>query len=199
MTRFRISAFWVAALIVAAANKSISIDAQTTTANSPAPAIAVSLTLQKDKVSLGQSPYAFLTIKNLTTEQITIVDPFVYVEGPKGKLFLRPQAQVITKGPRPRMPRLRTVVYVPQTIPPEETITLKYQLAWLFDFHDPGQYTIYMDVIDPSTRKSLRTNSLTIPGQCECSSWLFVGHFKNAAKTALVITGVTIRPLQGFG
>lgn len=149
----------LAAAMVTAVGK-VSLEAQTTAA-SQAPAIAVSITLQKDKISLGQSPWALLAVKNLTDEWVTIDDYATrpHVQGEKGELFMRPEASIITEKLQPRMPRLRTVIYVPWTIAPKETSTHKWQLAYFFDLSHPGQYTVYVDVMDPSSHKLLHTNS----------------------------------------
>jgi hypothetical protein len=134
-----------------------SLEAQTTAAGQ-APAIAISITLQKDKVPLGESPWGLLTVKNLTNEEITINLPRLHVEGEKGELFLKPEAQIISQRLQPTT-RLRTAVYVPWTIAPRDTSTHKYQLAHFFNLSDRGQYTVYMEVTDPSSHKLLRTNS----------------------------------------
>jgi hypothetical protein len=146
----------LAAAMVTAVDK-VSLEAQTTAA-SQAPAIAVSITLQKDKVPLGQSPWVLLTVKNLTDE-LVMIEARPHVQGENGELFMRPEASIISERLQPRTPRLRTVVYVPWTIAPRETSTHKWQLAYLFDLSHRGQYTVYMEVMDPSSHKLLHTNS----------------------------------------
>lgn len=115
-----------AAMVVAVDN--VSLEAQTTAA-SQAPAIAVSITLQKDKVPLGQSPWANLTVENLTDDEVTIDQTRPHIAGEKGELPMKADSQIITERVQPRIPRLRTVVYVPWTIAPGQTSTHKYQLA----------------------------------------------------------------------
>ena len=136
----------------------VSLEAQDT-AVSRAPAIAVSISLQKDKIPLGQSPWAALSVENLTDGELTIDQADPHVEGNKGELPMKPNARIVTDRLQPRIPRLRTVVYVPWTIPPKETSIHKYQLTHFFDLSHQGQYTVYMEVMDPSSHKWLRTNS----------------------------------------
>ncbi len=136
----------------------VSLAAQDTTV-SRAPAIEVSMRLQKDKVPVGQSPWAALRVENLTDREITIDQADPHVEGDKGELPMKPNARIITDRLQPRIPRLRTVVYVPWTIPARDSSIHKYQLAYFFDLSHPGQYTVYMEVMDPSSHKWLRTNS----------------------------------------
>lgn len=149
------------AMVIAVDN--VSIQAQTT-ATSQRPGIAVSVTLEKNKVPLGQSPWADLTIQNLTNNEI-VVDGLPHVEGEKGELPMKPEAQIVTERLQARMPKFRTVVYVPWTIPPHETSTHKYKLAHFFDLSNPGQYMVYMEVWDPSSQKLLRTNSAKLEMQ----------------------------------
>ncbi len=136
----------------------VALEAQDT-AVSRVPAIAVSISLQKDKFPLGQSPWAALSVENLTDGEITIDQADPHVEGDEGELPMKPNARIVTDRLQPRLPRLRTVVYVPWTIPTKETSVHKYQLAHFFDLSHQGQYTVYMEVMDPSSHKWLRTNS----------------------------------------
>jgi hypothetical protein len=126
---------------------------------SGAPAIEVSMGLQKDKVPVGQSPWANLRVENLTDQEITISQAVPHVEADKGELLMKPNAEIITDRLQPRVPRLRTVVYVAWTIPPKDSSIHQYKLAHFFDLSHPGQYTVHMEVMDPSSQKLLRTNS----------------------------------------
>jgi hypothetical protein len=136
----------------------VSLEAQDATA-SRGPAIAVSISLQKDKIPLGQSPWIALSVENLTDVEITIDQADPHVEGDEGELPMKPNARIVTDRLQPRTPRLRTMVYVPWTIPPKETSIHTYQLAHFFDLSRQGRYTVYMEVMDPFSHKSLRTNS----------------------------------------
>ena len=121
----------------------------------------MSIALQKDKVPLGESPWAVLTVKNLTEQEIEIRDYMwqLHVEGKKGELPRTPASEVITKRIEPRVATLRPVLYVPWAIAPGETSVHKYKLAHFFDLNDPGQYKVYMEVMDSSSHKWLRTNT----------------------------------------
>lgn len=134
-----------------------SLEGQTTV--SRAPAIEVSIGLQKDKVPVGESPYVFLRVENLTDQEITISEPTPHVEGEKGELPMKAFPEIITDRFQPRIPRLKTVVYVAWTIPPKDSSIHKYQLGYFFDLSHQGRYTVYMEVMDPSSHKWLRTNT----------------------------------------
>jgi hypothetical protein len=135
----------------------VSLEGQTTV--SRAPAIDVSIGLQKEKVPVDESPYVFLRVENLTVREITISEPTPHVEGEKGELPMKALPEIITDGFQPRIPTLKTVVYVPWTIPPKDSSIHKYQLGYFFDLSHQGRYTVYMEVMDPSSHKWLRTNS----------------------------------------
>ena len=136
----------------------ISLEAQDN-AGSREPAIAVSINLQKDKIPLGQSPWVALRIENLTDREITIAQADPHIEGNEGELPMKPNAKIVTDRLQPRIPSLRTVVYVPWTIPPKESSIHTYQLAHFFDLGRQGRYTVYMEVMDPGSHQWLRTNS----------------------------------------
>lgn len=136
----------------------VSLEGQTATV-SPAPAIAVSISLQKDKIPLGQSPWVLLSVENLTDREITVGEANPHVEGKQGELPMKPYARIVTESFQPRTPRLTRVVYVPWNIAPKGSSIHKYQLGYFFDLSQQGRYTVYMDVMDPSSHKWLRTNT----------------------------------------
>jgi hypothetical protein len=45
-------------------------------------------------------------------------------------------------------------------IAPGESFSHQYQLSFFFDLSAPGKHTAYMEVVDPSSRKWLRTNTV---------------------------------------
>ena len=45
-------------------------------------------------------------------------------------------------------------------IAPGESSSHQYQLSFFFDLSAPGKHTAYMEVVDPSSRKWLRTNTV---------------------------------------
>ncbi len=47
------------------------------------------------------------------------------------------------------------------TIAPGESGVRKFQLAYLYDLSSPGKYKVYAEVVDPMTRKRLRTKTVT--------------------------------------
>jgi hypothetical protein len=124
-----------------------------------APAISVSIGLKQSKIPVGHSPWVNFRVENLTDEEITIVGDRPHVEGKDGELPMKPASEIITDNFRPRAPKLKRVVYVPWTIPAKDTSIHSYQLTHFFDLSHPGQYTVYMEVMDPRTQKIVRTNS----------------------------------------
>lgn len=148
------------ALIAVIADDDLQVAAQTTSA-APSPAITVSIALQNEKVIVGQSPWVGLLIKNETDREIEISDYMVklHVEGAKGELPRIPNSEVITRRIDSRVARLKPAVYVPWTIGPGDSSLHRYDLAHFFNLKDPGQYTVYMETMDLSSRKWLRTNT----------------------------------------
>jgi hypothetical protein len=47
------------------------------------------------------------------------------------------------------------------TIAPRESGVRKFQLAYLYDLSSPGKYKVYAEVVDPITRRRLRTKTVT--------------------------------------
>jgi hypothetical protein len=52
-------------------------------------------------------------------------------------------SQIITERDQPRIPRLRTVLYVPRIIASGQTSTHKYQLAHFFDLVITANHGLY--------------------------------------------------------
>jgi len=129
--------------------------------------ITVKLSIEKDQVAINQSPRAILTVRNLSDREIPLHDWMcrVHVEGEKGEPPTTQVQRQNTGRLRPGEAALRGDEYVVPVISPGKSYTLKYQLASLYDLSVPGKYTVYAEVMDPSTQKSstpkwARTNTV---------------------------------------
>lgn len=127
------------------------------------PAIAVSIALDKERVSVGQSPWAILTVKNLADHDVVLRDLMIrlHVEDEKGEE--RPMTRVqrnITHKLLPGEAALPGTGIGPVwVIAPGQSSSHKYELSYFYDISQPGKYKVYIDVVDPSSRKPLRTNT----------------------------------------
>jgi hypothetical protein len=129
--------------------------------------VTVNLSIDKEQVAIGKSPWANLTVTNLSNHEIPLHDWMcrVHVEGEKGEPPTTQVQRQSTGRLRPGEAALRADEYVVPTISPGKSYTLKYQLAYLYDLSVPGKYTVYAEVMDPSTQKSstpkwVRTNTV---------------------------------------
>lgn len=129
--------------------------------------IAVNLSIEKEQVAIGQSPWAILTVKNLSNHEIPLHGWMcrAHVEGEKGEPSTTYVQRAITHRLRPGEADLRGDEYFIPLISPGESYIQKYQLVYLYDLGVPGKYTVYVEVMDPSTQKSstpkwLRTNTV---------------------------------------
>ncbi|MGA8273425.1 MAG: hypothetical protein WB919_17815 [Candidatus Sulfotelmatobacter sp.] len=159
MTNLRISALFGATLIVIAA-KSISVDAQTAMGAKPSvtnqsATISLSIAVPIEHIPAGQKPWVSLTVKNLSAaknlsnEGIAYPRDRVYVEGPKGEPPTTLRQRQLTMRLKPGEPQLRTGGFEP-LIAPGASFTRKYDLSSLYDFKEPGEYTVYIEVLDES-------------------------------------------------
>jgi hypothetical protein len=160
MIKLHSFAYFATTILLIATNNTLT-GAQTPSPNSQSASIVVTIGLDKDHVPVGQSPWAILTVKNLTDQEVSIHDSMIrlYVEGEKGE---RPTTRVqrsITGKLRPGEAPLRGDEYVDWVIPPGESSSHKYELSYFYDLSEPGKHKVHMDVADPSSRKWLRTNT----------------------------------------
>jgi hypothetical protein len=139
----------------------VSISACGQAATAGTVSIAASITVDKNQVPVGQSPWAILTVKNLSDHEVAIHDYAVrlHVEGEKGEppttLVQRMTTGKLQPGERP----LRADEYVVWTIPAGESSSHKYKLSYFYDLSASGNYTAYLEVMDPNSQKWLRTNT----------------------------------------
>lgn len=123
--------------------------------------IAVSMTMDKDHVRVGQSPWAILTVKNLTDQVLEINDNTyrVYVEGDKGEPPTTLVQRMMTGRLRPGDVPLRADQQSVWTISPGESGIQRFQLDYLYDLSAPGRYSVYGEVKDWSSGEWTRTNT----------------------------------------
>lgn len=143
-----------------------SICGQTPSSPDQPPGIAASIAMDQDHIptdQLPKEPWAVLTVKNLTDHEVVIHDSMyrAYVEGKDGEPPTTRAQRQMTGRLRPKEAPLRGDEMSPWTIAPGESGVRKFQLAYLYDLTSPGKYKVYAEVVDPTTRKRLRTNTTT--------------------------------------
>ena len=156
MTKFRNSAVTVATLIVTVA-MSITVRAQTgakPTATSQSATISVSIAVPLKHIPMGQKPWVYLNVENLGNEEIRYPWDRVYVEGPNGEPPTTLRQRQLTDRLRPGEPTLRMDDYGANRIAPGDSFTMKYDLSALYDFNEPGKYTVCIEVVDSLAAKA---------------------------------------------
>jgi len=150
------------AFIAIIVTSSISIAAQTA-ASAPKPnSIAISLKMKEQQVPVGQSPWAILSVKNLTDESMEIHNYTyrVYVEGDKGEPPTTLVQRQMTGRFKPGDVPLRMDENALWSIAPGRSDEHSFQLTYLYDLSEPGEYSVYAEVMDPYSHKLLRTNTV---------------------------------------
>lgn len=179
MTSLRISALFIATLIVIAA-KSISLDAQTNTraassATSKSATLELSIAFQKEQIPLGQKPWVSLTVKNLGSKEIPYPFSRVYVDGPQGEPPTTLWQRQFTNRLKPGEPGINFGGYRPLIAPagwPGDSFIMKYDLSAYYDFKEPGKYSVYIELLDetgtmtdPWVRSPVVTFELVAPAR----------------------------------
>ena len=129
--------------------------------------ITVELGMDKKPVAIGQSPWAVLTVKNLSNHEIALHGWMcrMHVDGEKGEAPTTYVQRAITHRLRPGEADLRGDEFAVPLISPGESYDQRFKLDYLYDLSVPGKYTAYAEVMEPfilksSTPKWLRTNSV---------------------------------------
>ena len=129
--------------------------------------ITLKLSIEKEQIAIGQSPWADLAVKNLSDHEIPLHGWMcrVHVEGEKGEAPTTYVQRAITHRLRPGEADLRGDENYLPLISPGKSYIQKFRLDYLYDLSVPGKYTVYAEVMDPSTQKSstpkwLRTNTV---------------------------------------
>jgi hypothetical protein len=150
------------ATIVLIASSGICLGGQTVAPANQTDSITVSMTLDKDHLSVGQSPNVRVTMNNQTNHNI----PFhfdmllLHIESPSGEPPTKLNQRMATGKLLPGEAPLRADEYYSEdAIPARESITRTIRTKFFYDLSTPGKYTVYVDVKDPLTGKWLRTNT----------------------------------------
>ena len=137
------------------------VHGQTASKVNPPPSIAVSISIDRDSVTQGQTPWAILTVKNLTERELPIHDwaVRVHIEGQNGEPPATLIQRLMTGKLQPGDQAIRADEQWLWEIPPGESSSHKYKLSYFYDLNAPGKYVVYLEVLDPVSQKSLRTNT----------------------------------------
>ncbi len=154
MTRFRIHALSVTAVLMFAAN-CIFLDAQAALPASQSASITVSITLEKDIVPVGQKPVAILTIRNISHHVVGFSPASelcrVHVEGKDGEPAKTEWNRHLHGDYRPGDgPYLVDGPVVTMEVAPGSSDFRKYNLSDYYDLSAPGKYSVYIEFYDPS-------------------------------------------------
>jgi hypothetical protein len=158
------------AFILTVLFSSIVAPGQATQTASNSNALAVSLKMQTEQVQVGQTPWAILTVYNITDQPVIIRNTMyrVYVYGKDGEAPTTLPQRQLTGRLRPGDAPLNYTLNVDTSsimVWPAggagDWFDRKFQLAYLYDLSAPGGYTAYAEVMDPSSHRWLRTKTVT--------------------------------------
>ena len=102
-------------------------------------AIALSIAIPKEHIPADQKPWVWLTVKNLTREEIPYPQDQVYVQEESR------EPPATTWGRQRKNGQLPTG-YVP-SIQPGDSFTMKYDLSAFYDLSKPGKYSVYVEML----------------------------------------------------
>jgi hypothetical protein len=147
--------------IVVITTKTTAVEAQCAPVSTQSASITISLAVDKDRIPLGQSPWAILTIKNLTGHELDIHDDTVrvHVEDEKGERPTTPVQRSITGKVRAGDPFIPGDEQWLWSIAPGASSQHKYLLSFFYDLSAPGNHTVYIDILDPMSHRWMRTNT----------------------------------------
>jgi hypothetical protein len=166
MLKFRTLVIFIAATI-ATLEGPIPSRAQAAPANQP-DSVSLHLSFQKSSYAIGEKPIAVMTMKNISSNEIWFNDALYLVrihvtskdgEPPKTELHRH-----ILGDFRPGDgPDLRSDS-VGRDIAPGAVDAQKYDLTYFYDLSKPGDYSVYLELYDPTGPKDgsghwLRTNT----------------------------------------
>jgi hypothetical protein len=153
MTRFHTRALTstmtvVIALTGISANaQAVQATSQSASATSKSVTVALSIVLPKEHIPVGQTPWVFLTVKNLSSDVISYPQDRVYVAGEQSESPTTLRQRQLTHRRQPGEPSILGGGFEPN-IEPGGSFTRKYDLSQLYDLSKPGKYTVYIEVLD---------------------------------------------------
>jgi hypothetical protein len=124
---------------------------------------AVSISMETEKVTTSQSPSVAFAIKNISSKPTGSTDcasdPRVWVQGANGEPPTTYRERASTLRLRPGEPELACTLNMSWSLAPGESRILHVLLDYLYDLHQPGKYSVYLEF--PAPEGWLRTNTVT--------------------------------------
>lgn len=137
-------------------------NAQTPNAVYHSDAYAVSISMEKEIIPASQSPIVSLVIKNISDKRIDrndcSSDPRVWVRGEHGEPPTRYRERFSTQRLLPGEPDLACTLNMTWSLAPGEVRTEHFLLKYLYDLHNPGKYSVYVEF--PTEAGWLRANKV---------------------------------------
>jgi hypothetical protein len=137
--------------------------AQTPDAINHSDTYAVSISMERETVSAPQLPIASFSIKNVSDKRIDrddcSSDPRVWVQGEHGEPPTTYRERFSTLRLLPGEPELACTLNLSWSLAPGETMVKHVLLSYLYDLHQPGKYSVYLEF--PAPEGWLRTNTVT--------------------------------------
>jgi hypothetical protein len=118
--------------------------------------------MEKKQVQAGESPRVSLVIENVSDENIDLNDcfdePRVWVQGEHGEPPTTYRERWSTSRLLPGEPELACTLNMTHRLAPGDSITRHIILNYLYDLHQPGKYSMYVEF--PSKEGWLRTDPM---------------------------------------
>lgn len=124
---------------------------------------AVSISMEKETFASDQDAIVNLAIKNISDKVISRDDcssyPKVWVQGEHGEPPTTYRERDATMRLLPGEAPLACTLNMTWSLAPGETLTKHILLEYLYDLHQPGKYSVYVEF--PTGDGLLRTNTVT--------------------------------------
>jgi hypothetical protein len=157
--------------MIAIASCSILLRSQSTPVVNRLDSISVHISLQKSSYAIGEKPIGVMTIENMSSNEIWFsTDPYrerVHITRKDGEPPKTELHRHLLGDFRPGDgPDLGTGPVVGRSIAPGSVDSQKYDLTGYYDLSAPGDYSVYLEIYDPSgpqdgSGRWLRTNTAT--------------------------------------
>ena len=137
--------------------------AQTPDAVNHSDTFAVSISMEKETASASQSPTVTFVIKNISDKRIDRDDcssnSRVWIQGEQGEPPTTYRERAPTLRLLPGEPELACTLNMSWSLAPRESRIVHVLLSYLYDLHQPGKYSVYLEF--PAPEGWLRTNIVT--------------------------------------